>query len=104
MMYVTRREYFNAAHKISNPDWDDAKNQEVFGGCANPNWHGHNYLLYVTVKGEINKDTGFVVNLKTLGQLIRKHIIDKVDHKNLNLDVPFMKDVLPSAENVAKAF
>lgn len=104
MMYVTRREYFNAAHKISNPNWDEAKNQEVFGGCANPNWHGHNYQLFVTVKGEINKDTGFVVNLKTLGQIICKQIIDKVDHKNLNMDVPFMKDILPSAENVAKAF
>ncbi len=104
MIYVTRREYFNAAHKIFNPEWDDAKNQEVFGGCANANWHGHNYVLYVTVKGETNKDTGFVVNLKILSLLIRKHIIEKVDHKNFNLDVPFLKDVLPSAENIAKAF
>jgi len=103
-MYVTRREYFNAAHKVYNPNWDDAKNQEVFGGCANPNWHGHNYILYVTVKGSISKDTGFVVDLKKLSLLIRKDIIEKVDHKNFNLDVPFMKDVLPSTENIAKVF
>ncbi len=104
MMYVTRREYFNAAHKVYNPDWDDAKNQEVFGGCANPNWHGHNYELFVTVKGAVAKETGFVIDLKMLSQLIRKNIIDKVDHKNLNLDVPFMKDVMPSTENIAIAF
>jgi len=104
MMYVTRREHFNAAHKVYNPAWDDAKNQEVFGGCANPNWHGHNYILYVTVKGDINTETGFVVDLKKLSQLIRLQIIDKVDHKNFNLDVPFLKDVLPSTENVVVVF
>jgi 6-pyruvoyltetrahydropterin/6-carboxytetrahydropterin synthase len=103
-MYVTRRETFNAAHKVSNPEWDDAKNQEVFGGCANPNWHGHNYVLYVTVKGTISKDTGFVVDLKKLSLLIRQHVVDKVDHKNFNLDVPFLKGILPSTENVAKVF
>jgi len=104
MMYVTRRETFNAAHKVYNPAWDDAKNQEVFGGCANPNWHGHNYVLYITVKGAISKETGFVVDLKKLSQLIRKEIIEKVDHKNFNLDVPFLKDILPSTENISKAF
>lgn len=104
MMFVTRREYFNAAHKVYNPAWDDAKNQEVFGGCANPNWHGHNYVLYVTVKGTISQETGFVIDLKKLSQLIRTHIIEKVDHKNFNLDVPFLKDVLPSTENVTIAF
>jgi len=104
MMYVTRREYFNAAHKIYNPEWDEAKNLEVFGGCANPNWHGHNYILYVTVKGDISKETGFVVDLKKLSQLIRKSVIEKVDHTNFNLDVPFLKDILPSTENIAKAF
>jgi len=103
-MYVTRRETFNAAHKVYNPAWDDTKNMEVFGGCANPNWHGHNYTLFVTVKGSINKDTGFVIDLKKLSQLIRKHIIEKVDHKNFNLDVPFLKDILPSTENVVKVF
>jgi 6-pyruvoyltetrahydropterin/6-carboxytetrahydropterin synthase len=103
-MYDTRREHFNAAHKVYNPAWDDAKNQEVFGGCANPNWHGHNYILYVTVKGDINTETGFMVDLKKLSQLIRLQIIDKVDHKNFNLDVPFLKDVLPSTENVVVVF
>jgi 6-pyruvoyltetrahydropterin/6-carboxytetrahydropterin synthase len=104
MMYVTRREYFNAAHKVYNPEWSDAKNLEVFGGCANPNWHGHNYQLFVTVKGQINKETGFVIDLKKLSQLIRANIIEKVDHKNFNLDVPFLKDILPSTENVTIAF
>jgi len=104
MMYVTRRETFNAAHKVYNPEWSDAKNMEVFGGCANPNWHGHNYVLYVTVKGEMSKETGFVIDLKLLSQLIKKEVIDKVDHKNFNLDVPFLKDTLTSTENVTKAF
>jgi 6-pyruvoyltetrahydropterin/6-carboxytetrahydropterin synthase len=104
MIYVTRRETFNAAHKVYNPEWDDAKNMEVFGGCANPNWHGHNYVLNITVKGNISKETGFVVDLKKLSQLIRKDIIEKVDHKNFNLDVPFLKDIIPSTENIAKAF
>jgi 6-pyruvoyltetrahydropterin/6-carboxytetrahydropterin synthase len=104
MMFITRREYFNAAHKVYNPDWDDAKNKEVFGGCANPNWHGHNYIIYVTVKGDIKKDTNFVVDLKSLSKLIKEHILDKVDHRNFNLDVPFMKDIMPSAENIAIAF
>lgn len=104
MMYVTRREYFNAAHKVYNPEWSDAKNQEVFGGCANPNWHGHNYQLFVTVKGQINKETGFVIDLKKLSEIIRVNIIEKVDHKNFNLDVPFLKDILPSTENVTIAF
>jgi 6-pyruvoyltetrahydropterin/6-carboxytetrahydropterin synthase len=104
MMYITRREYFNAAHKVYNPEWDDAKNKEVFGGCANPNWHGHNYVIYVTVKGEINRDTNFVIDLKALSKLIREHIIEKVDHRNFNLDVPFMKGIMPSTENIAVAF
>lgn len=104
MIYITRRECFNAAHKLYRTDWSDAKNMEVFGACANPNWHGHNYILFVTVKGSVNPDTGFVLNLKELSDIISKHIIDVVDHKNLNLDVPFMKGILPSAENVAIAF
>ena len=103
-MYITRRECFNAAHKLFKSGWSDAKNIEVFGACANPNWHGHNYELYVTVKGKPSPETGFVMNLKKLSNLIKTHVTDKVDHKNLNLDVPFMKDILPSAENVAKAF
>ena len=104
MVYVTRRETFNAAHKLYRTDWNKKKNDEVFGPCANPNWHGHNYTLFVTVKGKVSKDTGFVINLKELSTIIREQIISKVDHKNFNLDVPFMKGILPSAENIAIAF
>jgi len=103
MIYITRREHFNAAHKLSRTDWSQDKNNEIYGKCANPNWHGHNYALYVTVKGEVNPETGFLVDLKWLKQLINTHIIDKVDHKNLNLDVDFMKDKLASTENLAIA-
>ena len=103
MIYITRREHFNAAHKLHNENWTDEQNAEVFGKCANPNWHGHNYNLYVTVKGKINPDTGCSVNLKDLSTIIRTYITDKLDHKNLNLDVPFMKGLMPSTENVAIA-
>lgn len=103
MIYITRRESFNAAHKLARTDWSQEKNTEVFGKCANPNWHGHNYNLYVTVKGEINPETGFLVDLKWLKQIINVHVIDKVDHKNLNIDVDFMKDQLASTENLAIA-
>jgi 6-pyruvoyltetrahydropterin/6-carboxytetrahydropterin synthase len=103
MIYITRREHFNAAHKLYNPKWSDDQNTEIFGKCANPNWHGHNYNLYVTVKGKVNPDTGYSVNLKELSAIIRQHITDKLDHKNLNLDVDFIKDVMPSTENVAIA-
>jgi 6-pyruvoyltetrahydropterin/6-carboxytetrahydropterin synthase len=101
MIYITRKEHFNAAHKLCNESWDKAKNLEVFGKCANENWHGHNYELYVTVKGEVNKDTGFVVNLKDLGDLIKSDIIEILDHKNLNLDVKGLTNILPSTENLA---
>lgn len=101
MIYITRKEHFNAAHKLFNPEWTDEKNLEVFGKCANPNWHGHNYVLYVTVKGEINPVTGYVLNLKDLSSLIRTSITDKLDHKNLNLDVDFMKGLIASTENLA---
>ena len=104
MMYVTRRECFNAAHRVYNPKWSDKKNNEVFGACANPNWHGHNYELFVTVKGNMNKDTGFVVDLRALSVLIKRQIIDKVDHKNFNLDVPFLKGQMSSTENIIVAF
>ena len=104
MMYVTRRECFNAAHKLHRDDWSEAKNQEIFGACANPNWHGHNYTLFVTVKGKADPETGFVMDLKKLSVLIRTHVTDLVDHKNFNLDVPFMKGILPSAENIAIEF
>jgi len=103
MVFITRKEHFNAAHKLTRPDWSAEKNEEVFGKCANPNWHGHNYDLFVTVKGEVNPDTGFILNLKELSTTIRTEICDKLDHKNLNLDVDFLKDIMPSTENIAIA-
>ena len=90
MIYLTRKERFNAAHKLYNPDWSEEQNAEVFGKCANKNWHGHNFDLYVTVRGDVDPDTGFVVNLKDLSALIQELVIEKLDHKNLNLDVDFM--------------
>ncbi len=103
MIHIIRRERFNAAHRLFRPDWDDSQNEKVFGKCSNPNWHGHNYELMINVKGEINKETGFVVNLKTLSTIIKTVIIDKVDHKNLNIDVDFLKDKIPSSEVLAVA-
>ena len=103
MVFLTRIEHFNAAHKLFNPAWSKEKNQEVFGKCANENWHGHNYELHVTVKGKINPETGFVINAQILSKLIKQYIIEELDHKNLNLDVDFMKDKLCSAENLAIA-
>jgi 6-pyruvoyltetrahydropterin/6-carboxytetrahydropterin synthase len=104
MVYVSRKEHFNAAHKLYNPAWSKEKNEEVFGPCANANWHGHNFELIVTVKGKPDPDTGFVVDLKKLSVLIRKEIVDKVDHKNLNVDVDFMTDKLASTENLVIEF
>lgn len=104
MIYVSRKEHFNAAHKLYNPSWTVEKNEEIFGPCANANWHGHNFELIVTVKGKPNSDTGFVIDLKQLSTLIRKEIIDKVDHKNLNLDVDFMIGKMASCENLVQEF
>jgi 6-pyruvoyltetrahydropterin/6-carboxytetrahydropterin synthase len=101
MIYVTRRENFNAAHKLARPEWSEEKNIEVFGKCANSNWHGHNFNLFVTVKGEPNELTGFVIDLKLLSSIIKENVTEKLDHKNLNLDVDFMKGVMPSTENLA---
>jgi 6-pyruvoyltetrahydropterin/6-carboxytetrahydropterin synthase len=101
MVYLTRVEHFNAAHKLFNPDWSDEKNIEVFGKCANINWHGHNYELHVTIKGNPHPETGFIFNAKTLGDLMKEVIVEKVDHRNLNLDVDFMKGKFTSAENFA---
>ncbi len=103
MVYLTRVEHFNAAHKLSNPNWSKEKNEEVFGVCANENWHGHNYELYITVKGIPNPETGFLYDVKKLSVLIKKLIIDELDHKNLNMDVPFMQGQLCSTENLAMA-
>jgi 6-pyruvoyltetrahydropterin/6-carboxytetrahydropterin synthase len=104
MVYVSRLEHFNAAHKLYNPNWSEEKNKAVFGPCSNQNWHGHNYELIVTIKGLPDPETGFVIDLKKLSILIREHIIDQVDHKNLNLDVPFMQGQLASTENLIIAF
>jgi 6-pyruvoyltetrahydropterin/6-carboxytetrahydropterin synthase len=101
MIFLTRKEHFNAAHKLCRDDWSDEKNKEVFGKCANANWHGHNFDLFVTVKGNPDPETGFVVDLKTLSLIIKENIVEELDHKNLNLDVPFMKGVMPSTENLA---
>jgi 6-pyruvoyltetrahydropterin/6-carboxytetrahydropterin synthase len=91
MIYITRQEHFNAAHRLFKPELTDEQNLEIFGKCSNPNWHGHNYSLFVTIKGEVNPETGFLINLKTLSKIINEKIIDKVDHKNFNLEVEFMK-------------
>ncbi len=104
MIYISRKESFSAAHKLSRPDWTEAKNNEVFGKCSNPNWHGHNYTLWVTVKGEVNPDTGFVVNLSEVSEIIKKYILEKVDHRNLNSDVDFMLGKLSSTEVLAIEF
>ncbi len=102
-VYVTRKLHFNAAHKLYNPNWSEAKNGEVFGKCANANWHGHNFDLFVTVKGQPNPETGFVIDLKSLKTLVEEKIIVKIDHKNINLDVDFMAGKMASIENLAMA-
>jgi 6-pyruvoyltetrahydropterin/6-carboxytetrahydropterin synthase len=101
MIYITRRETFNAAHKLSNPDWTYEKNVEVFGKCANENWHGHNYVLFVTIKGEPDPVTGYVIDLKSLSSIIKNTVIEKLDHRNVNLDVDFMKGKMASTEILA---
>ncbi len=103
MVYLTRIEHFNAAHKLYNPAWDKEKNEAVFGKCANENWHGHNYELHLTVKGEIDSDTGFVMDAKELSDLIKKFVLEELDHKNLNLDVKFLKGQMCSTENLVIA-
>lgn len=101
MVYLTRKEHFNAAHRLYCNEWSDEENRIVFGKCANDNWHGHNYELYVTVKGIPNPNTGFVINAKELSKIIQEVIIDKIDHRNLNLDVDFIPShIQPSTENV----
>ena len=103
MIYITRVEHFNAAHKLYNPNWSKEKNLEVFGKCAYENFHGHNYNLYVTIKGVPDPETGYVADLKELSQIIKKHVVDKIDHRNINLDVEFMKGKMASTENLAIA-
>lgn len=101
MVYLTRLEHFNAAHKLFNPNWSKEKNEEVFGICANENWHGHNFELFVTIKGAVNPDTGFLFDVKKLSKLMKEHVVDKLDHKNLNMDVDFMRGKMCSTENLA---
>jgi len=101
MVYLTRVEHFNAAHRLYNPAWDDARNEEVFGKCANQNWHGHNYELLVTIKGDPDPETGFVFDVKRLSNIIKDQVVEKIDHRNLNEDVSFMKGKMCSTENLA---
>jgi 6-pyruvoyltetrahydropterin/6-carboxytetrahydropterin synthase len=103
MVYLTRHEHFNAAHKLYNPNWTEEKNVEVFGKCANSNWHGHNYELIITIKGQVNQDTGFLMDVKVLSGILQQYVCEKLDHKNLNMDVDFMAGKLASTENLAIA-
>jgi 6-pyruvoyltetrahydropterin/6-carboxytetrahydropterin synthase len=103
MFFVTRREVFSAAHRLYNPKFSDEENERIFGKCSNPNWHGHNYTLEVVVAGQVNPDTGYVVDLKVLKEIIIKNVIQKVDHKNLNTETDFLTGIIPTAENVAAA-
>ena len=97
---VSRKEHFNAAHRLFNPAWSDEKNLEVFGKCSYPNYHGHNYEIIVTVTGEPDPTTGYVFDMKVLSDLIKEHVLNKFDHKNLNLDTPYFKNLNPTAENI----
>lgn len=103
MVYLTRIEHFNAAHKLYNPHWSHEQNEAVFGKCANENWHGHNYELAVTIKGNPDPTTGFIFDAKKLSTITKEYIIKKLDHKNLNLDVDFMQGKMCSTENLAIA-
>ncbi len=100
---VTTELEFSAAHRVFNPEWTDERNHEVFGGCANPNWHGHNYELHVTVEGELDPETGFVMDFRDLKSLVESRVIQDLDHQNVNLDVPWMAGLIPSAENMVIA-
>ncbi|KUG27056.1 6-pyruvoyl tetrahydrobiopterin synthase [hydrocarbon metagenome] len=103
MIYVTRRETFSSAHRLYNPNFTDEENERIFGKCNNPNGHGHNYTLEVVVAGEVDPQTGYVIDLKVLKKIIKEHVIKKIDHKHLNLDVEFMRGLIPTAENIAVA-
>ena len=103
VVYITRRETFAAAHRLFKPELSDEENLRLFGKCSNPNWHGHNYTLEVIVTGEVDTDTGFVMDLKDLKEIVRDNVISKVDHKNLNLDTDFMKGKIPTSENIVIA-
>ncbi|HIA36447.1 MAG TPA: 6-carboxytetrahydropterin synthase [Flavobacteriales bacterium] len=102
MIYITRKEHFCASHKLYVQEWSEEKNREIFGKCSNPNGHGHNYSIYVTVKGEVDSKTGFLINLKIISKLIQDYILEKIDHKDFNLDVEFMKGIIPTTENITR--
>lgn len=104
MVFVTKRLTFSASHRLHNPNFSDEWNKEIFDKCNNPNGHGHNYIVEVTIAGEPNPDTGYVIDLKMLKKIVENVIIDKVDHKHLNTDVEFMQNLIPSVENIAIAF
>lgn len=103
LVYITRRMDFNAAHRLHRADWTEEQNEAMFGKCANRNWHGHNFELYVTVKGTPDPLTGFIMDLKKIKSLVQREVIDHLDHKNLNMDVPFLQGIMPSIENLAMA-
>src|SRR5256714_8446159 len=100
---VTRRLHFSAAHRVHNPAMSDEENRRVFGKCNNPNWHGHNYILDVSVRGPVDERTGYVIDLSRVKQIVQEHAVDKVDHRNLNLEVDFMRGVIPTTENIVVA-
>ncbi len=104
MVYVTRKGHFSASHRLFNPDWTDEKNDRMFGKCNNPRGHGHNYEVEVTVAGDPAPETGMVIDLKELAEIMEREILEQVDHKHLNYDVDFLKNVVPTAENIAIAF
>jgi 6-pyruvoyltetrahydropterin/6-carboxytetrahydropterin synthase len=101
---VTRRMHFNAAHRVHNPELSEEENQRLFGKCNNPNWHGHNYMLDVSVTGPIDTRTGYVMDLAELKRVVQEAVVDYVDHRNFNVEVPFMRGVIPTAENIVVAF
>jgi 6-pyruvoyltetrahydropterin/6-carboxytetrahydropterin synthase len=103
MIFVTRTEHFSASHRLFNPEWTDEENARVFDKCSNPNGHGHNYVLDVTIAGEIDPSTGYVIDLKILKEIVLTSVIDKLDHRNLNTDVDFLRGTIPTAENLAVA-
>jgi len=103
MVYLTRRERFSAAHRLFNPELSDEENRQLYGDCSNPYWHGHNYVMWVTVKGEVNPETGYVADLKDISTVLKEKVISKLDHKNINLEVDFMKDTYVSTENLVRA-
>lgn len=101
LVHITRREHFSAAHRLFLPGLSDEENYQIFGKCSNPNWHGHNYILYVTIKGTVDPETGLVIHLRQVSKLIEERILMRIDHKNLNLEVDFLKGKVPTSENVA---